>query len=142
MYDCTVRTLCNVRQIPEVKKNLISLGTLHENGYSHKTDDDREIIKICKGALIVMKGKRTKENIYILLGSTIVGGVHYAESSDDSTKLWHMRLGHMSERGMVELLKRDLLKGIKSCKLDFCKFCVFVKEVDTPASLRSWVQAR
>ncbi|KAG8480861.1 hypothetical protein CXB51_025485 [Gossypium anomalum] len=30
---------------------------------------------------------------------------------DDITKLWHMRLGHMSENGMVELSKRGLLDG-------------------------------
>jgi len=31
MYDDIVRTLCDVRHIPELKKNLISLGTLHKN---------------------------------------------------------------------------------------------------------------
>ena len=39
-----------------------------------------------------------------------------------------MRLGHMGERGMMELHKRNLLKGIKICKLDFCKYCVFGKQ--------------
>ena len=28
---------------------------------------------------------------------------------------------------MMELHKRNLLKGIKTCKLDFCKYCVFRK---------------
>ena len=50
------------------------------------------------------------------------------ESETDNTVLWHMRLGHMSERGMVELHKRNLLKGIKTCKLDFCKYCVLEKQ--------------
>ena len=39
-----------------------------------------------------------------------------------------MQLGHMGERGMLELYKRNLLKGIKTCKLDLCKFCVFGKQ--------------
>ena len=34
----------------------------------------------------------------------------------------------MSERGMVELHKRNLLKGNKMCKLDFCKYCVLGKQ--------------
>ena len=50
------------------------------------------------------------------------------ESETDNTVLWHMRLGHMSERGMVELHKRNLLKGIKTCKLNFCKYCVLGKQ--------------
>ena len=50
------------------------------------------------------------------------------ESSTDDTKLWHMRLGHIGERGMLELHKRNLLKGVKTCKLDFCKYCVYGKQ--------------
>jgi len=128
MYDGTVRTLCDVRHIPELKKNLISLGNLHKNGFIPKADEDMETIRIVKGALIVMKGKITTGNIYKLLGSTVVGGVHSIESHDDNTKLWHMRLGHLSERGMTELHKRNLLHGVKTCKLDFCKFCVLGKQ--------------
>ncbi|VVA16131.1 PREDICTED: gag_pre-integrs domain-containing [Prunus dulcis] len=37
---------------------------------------------------------------------------------DDDTQLWHLRLGHMSERAMQELHKQKLLKGVHSCKLD------------------------
>ncbi|KAK2998825.1 hypothetical protein RJ639_023621 [Escallonia herrerae] len=48
-------------------------------------------------------------------------------SSNDNSELWHKRLGHLSKGGMLELHKRKLLQGVKSCKLDFCKFCVFRK---------------
>ncbi|WCJ18000.1 Transposon Ty1-LR1 Gag-Pol polyprotein [Euphorbia peplus] len=75
-----------------------------------------------------MKGKLTAGNIYKLLGSTVVGGVQSVESDEDNTKLWHMRLAHLSESGMTELHKRNLLHGVKSCKLDFCKFCVLGKQ--------------
>ncbi|KAE8726093.1 hypothetical protein F3Y22_tig00007792pilonHSYRG00021 [Hibiscus syriacus] len=92
MYDGSVRTLSGVRHIPDLKKNLISLGTLHKNGFIPKADEDKETIRIVKGALTVMKGKMTAGNIYRLLGSTIVGGVHSVESCDDTTKLWHMLL--------------------------------------------------
>ncbi|GMI95059.1 hypothetical protein HRI_003175200 [Hibiscus trionum] len=128
IYDGTVRTLCDVRHILDLKKNLISLGTLHKNGLIPKVDEDRETIRIVKAALTVMKGKITAENIYKLLESTVVGGAHSVESYDDNTKLWHMRLGHLSEHGMVELHKRNLLHGVKSCKLDFCEFCVLGKQ--------------
>jgi transposase InsO family protein len=39
-----------------------------------------------------------------------------------------MRLDHMSERGMLELHKKNLLKGVKTYKLDFCKFYVLGKQ--------------
>ncbi|KAG8483179.1 hypothetical protein CXB51_022165 [Gossypium anomalum] len=57
-------------------------------------------------------------------GSTITSDAAVASSSlsdDDITKLWHMRLGHMSENGMVELSKRGLLDGQGICKLNFCE---------------------
>ncbi|KAE8733183.1 Detected protein of unknown function [Hibiscus syriacus] len=67
MYDGSVRTLCGVQHIPDLKKNLICLGTLHKNGFIPKDDEDRETIRIVKGALTVMKGKMNAENIYILV---------------------------------------------------------------------------
>ncbi|GAV89900.1 gag_pre-integrs domain-containing protein [Cephalotus follicularis] len=48
-------------------------------------------------------------------------------SEDDKTKLWHMRLGHMSERGMTTLSKRGLLCGEHTTSLDFCEHCVVGK---------------
>lgn len=44
-----------------------------------------------------MKWKKTTENIYRFLGSTIVGGAHSFERSDDTTRLWHLYFGHLGE---------------------------------------------
>ncbi|KAE8721016.1 hypothetical protein F3Y22_tig00017599pilonHSYRG00003 [Hibiscus syriacus] len=68
MYDGSFRTLCGVRHIPDLKKNLISFGTLHKNDFIPKADEYRETIRIVKGAFTVMKGKMTAGNIYRLLG--------------------------------------------------------------------------
>lgn len=38
---------------------------------------DKKTIKTNKGALTVMKGKRTTRNIFKLLGSTVVGRAHW-----------------------------------------------------------------
>ena len=126
MYDGMIRTLGDVRHVPDLRKNLISLGTLDGNGYNYRSEGG--IMKVGKGVMTVMKGQKLAGNIYKLLGTTIVGGVAAVESESDSAALWHMRLGHMSERGMAELHKRGLLKGIKTCKLDFCKYCVLGKQ--------------
>jgi hypothetical protein len=39
-----------------------------------------------------------------------------------------MRLGHLGERSMFKLHKRNLLKGLKSSKLGFCKYCLCGKQ--------------
>ncbi|KAE8712603.1 hypothetical protein F3Y22_tig00110239pilonHSYRG00004 [Hibiscus syriacus] len=48
----TYRTLCGVRHIPDLKNNLISLGTFHKNGFIPKADEDRETIRIVEFILL------------------------------------------------------------------------------------------
>jgi hypothetical protein len=60
-------------------------------------------MKVTKGAMVVMKGQKNSKNIYKLLGSIVLGGVASMESESDCTVLWHTRLGHMCEWGMLEL---------------------------------------
>ena len=76
---------------------------------------------------MIMRGEKLSNNLYKLMGDTISSGAAISTpeiSENDSAHLWHHRLGHISERGMEELHQRKLLKGLKSCKLDFCKHCV------------------
>ena len=54
--DGIVRTLSNVSHIPNLKCNLISLGTLESNGYKYSAEGG--VLKISKGALVLMKGDR------------------------------------------------------------------------------------
>ena len=126
MFDGVIRTLCDVRHVLNLRKNLISLGTLDSNGFSYKSANG--VMKVSKGVLTMTKGPKLARNIYKLMGTTILGGATTIEPELDNTTLWHMRLGHMGEHGMMELHKRKLLKGIKTCKLEFCKYCVFGKK--------------
>jgi transposase InsO family protein len=90
-------------------------------------------LKVSKGSLVVMKGVMKSANLYILSGDTIIGtdaiiSVAAVTSKNCSdSKLWHMRLGHMSQLGLAELSKRGLLKGYNNNELEFCEHCVFGK---------------
>ncbi|KAL5572045.1 hypothetical protein UlMin_021642 [Ulmus minor] len=77
-----------------------------------------------------MKGEKVR-NLYKLIEDTVQGGAAtatYSEPSYDNTDLWNMRLGHLSERELNELHKKNLLNGVKGCKLDFYKICVMGKQ--------------
>ena len=118
MFDGVVRTLDDVRHVPDLKRNLISLSTLDAKGYKYVGEGG--VLKISKGALVVMKGHQKIAMLYAQQGATIIGDVAIVSlslSEDDITKLWHMRLGHMNENGMVELSRRGLLDGQKTSKL-------------------------
>lgn len=119
------KVLTNVRYIPELKRNLISLGMLDELGYLVKIEAG--MIKVLKGSLLVMKGVR-KNGIYSLLGSTVIGSVSMvAGSTSTNTMLWHKRLGHVSHRGLTELSKQGLLGKEKLKEMEFCENCVYGK---------------
>ena len=122
MFDHVIRTLCDVRHVPDLRKNMISLGILHGYGFNYKSANG--VMKVSKDVLIVMMGQKLAGNIYKLMGTPIVGGARTVEPELDSTTLWHMQL----KCGMMELHKRKLLKGIKTCKLGFCNYCVFRKQ--------------
>jgi hypothetical protein len=75
---------------------------------------------------VVIKGDLKAENLYVLRG--ISGSANAVATSDtETTKIWHMRLGHMSALGLAELSKRGLLDGCHVDTLDFCEHCVFGK---------------
>ena len=68
MYDGMVRTLVDVRHIPDLRKKFISLGMLESNGC--KIIMENGALKVVCGSLVVMKGIR-HANLYPLLGTTV-----------------------------------------------------------------------
>ena len=64
-------------------------------------------------------------------GSTAVGTAAVVSEADkvaEMSRLWHMRLGHAGEKSLQTLAMQGLLKGAKTCKLDFCEQCVLGKQ--------------
>lgn len=93
--------LQEVRFVPDLKRNLISLGVLDQLGYCFKSENGNP--RVTKGSMVVMKGVRMN-GMFFLLGSTVIGSVSLVTKTD-MAKTWHLRLGHVSERGMSILHK-------------------------------------
>uniref|UniRef100_A0A3Q7I2A2 GAG-pre-integrase domain-containing protein n=1 Tax=Solanum lycopersicum TaxID=4081 RepID=A0A3Q7I2A2_SOLLC len=71
------------------------------------------MMRICSGALVVMKAIQRNNNMYQYQGSTIIGiaaTTSYDEKEAEMTKLWHMRLGHAGGKSLKTLLDQGLLK--------------------------------
>jgi len=126
MFDDRDFLLKNVRYIPERKRNLISISMFDGLGYC--TRIERGMMRISHGALVIAKGSKI-HGLYILEGSTVIAHTPIASVNNlDITKLWHLRLGHVSERGLVELAKQGLLGNEKLNKLDLCDNCTLGKQ--------------
>ncbi|KAH9761919.1 Integrase catalytic domain-containing protein [Citrus sinensis] len=127
-HDGSIQVLTDVRYVPSLKKNLISLGVLESKGLTITLRYG--LLKVVAGALTVMKGTR-RNNLYYFQGSTVIGSASIVSGKDadlEATKLWHMRLGHTGEKALQTLAKQGLLKGTNSCKLEFCEHCVLGKQ--------------
>ena len=86
-FDGVVRTLGDVKHVFDLKRNLISLSTL---GRVQIHWCRCGVLKISKGALVVMKGHKKTTMLYVLQGATVTGDVAVASrslSEDDIKKL-------------------------------------------------------
>lgn len=113
-----------VRYISELKRNSLSLGMFEMQGYSFKAKNG--ILHVYNDDTLILKGIR-KIGLYVLSGCTVVGYVSTITASLDKIVLWNKRIGHVSQRGLNELGKQNLLFGDKITKLDLCELCIFDK---------------
>ena len=124
MFDEMVRELKDMRYVPQLKKNLISIGALEAQSLKETLRDG--VLKMLKDSMVVLKDVR-QNNMYYLKGSTVTGQVAASGAYDDSIRLWHMRPGHTGEKSLQALARKGLLKGAKTYKLKFCEHVLLVR---------------
>ncbi|KAI4330265.1 hypothetical protein MLD38_028565 [Melastoma candidum] len=120
-HDKPMHTLTNVRYVPEITKNLISLGALDARGY--RISITGGFMRVLKESLVIMKAEK-RRNLYFMLGEVVAGSANVSSSvvagKEDSAMLWHMRLGHMGERRMTALGRQGMLGDTQLGNLPFC----------------------
>jgi len=72
IFDGLVRKLKDVRYVPQLKKNLISIGILKALGLEISIRDG--VLKMIKGSMVILKGVQ-RNNLYYLKGSMVTGQV-------------------------------------------------------------------
>jgi len=120
MYDGTLRELKEVRYIPSMTKNIISVGALEMEGLRRTLGEG--VPKMSSGSLVVLKSIRCN-NLYYLMSSAVTGLASLGQLDGDSTRSWHSGLGQVG-------LKTDqALGGVSTCRLEARDSCVFDKKV-------------
>ena len=74
MFDGIVHTLTHVKHVPDLKKNLVSLGYLERSGFDFSYCSESGVLNIMKGTMVMMRGKRLENNLYQIVRSVICGG--------------------------------------------------------------------
>eukprot|EP00253_Pinus_taeda_P009547 PITA_09547 len=131
-----VRTLSSVLHIPSLARNLIYVSKMDDVGV--KIVFEKDTCNMVRGALVLMWEVQIG-TLYKLQGSIFVDGCNSSvvpESgaknivvSEEKTMLWHQRLGHIGEKGLIILHGKGMVKGMSNSSLDFyfCENCVYGK---------------
>ena len=111
-----------------LKKNLLSIEQLDDLGC--KTHIESGILKVVKGALMLIKAENIKVNLYMLLRDMFqeADALVASNSQQKTTILWHRKLGHTSEYGLKILAECNLIPRLKSVNLPLCEHCVMCKQ--------------
>ena len=97
----SVWLLEKVRHIPNLRRNLISVGQLDDEG--HAILFVGGTWKVTKGAKVLAHGKKTGT---LYMTSSPRDTIAIANASTN-TSLWHRKLGHMSEKRMKMLCQKE-----------------------------------
>ncbi|GKB75211.1 copia LTR rider [Tanacetum coccineum] len=123
MKDGSSFVLENVRYIPELKRNLISLGTLDREGYTVKLQNGR--VKVIKGSLMVLSGTMKGNCVYSLDS--------WAESGEASVGIQDKE---SCTEGVIDYVHADLWGPSRVESMSGCRY--FLSIVDD-YSRRVWV---
>ena len=97
--------------------------TLDKEGFQNYFGNDRW--KLTKGMMVVVRGEVCC-TLYKTLGKICKNGLNVA--TDSSPTLWHMRLDHMSEKGLKILAKKKSIPFTKGTLLNPCDYCLLGKQ--------------
>ena len=84
IFDGRIRTLKDVRHIPDLRKNLFLLGALEAQGYTFSGTNG--VLKVNKCSMMVLKGERTM-NLYKVIKSVVIGDASIAKKKEDTTRV-------------------------------------------------------
>ena len=104
-----------VRHILDLRRNLISVGQLDNEGHVILFVDGTW--KVIKGIRVLAHGKKTNT---LYMTSSPRDTIAVAKASIN-TSLWHRRLDHLSEKGMKMLLSKGKLTKLKFFDFDMCE---------------------
>ena len=122
-------TLANVLCVPDLKCNLFSVGATLLSGKEVQFKDSKCIIRNNSGLMCAFGRKRGK--LYELNCTPLINNEHAnimdKQVKENKVDIWHQRLGHLHEKQLREVIKKELgtkchLKSME--KLTMCESCI------------------
>ena len=115
--------LKDVMHVPDIRLNLISTGRLDDEGFTNFFAESKW--KLTKGSLIVAKGKKLN-TLYDIEAKLHKKEINVVQK-DASIELWHRRLGHINEKGLQTLARKQFLPNFQGMPLKTYGHCLVGK---------------
>jgi hypothetical protein len=125
--------LNNCYFVPKLCKNIIFGSCLISDGYSYKSENNGCSIYYkdmfygfapIVGGLFIMDLEREKDVFNI--------SAKRLKKTDNTTYMWHCRLGHIKKKRMQKLHKDGVLTSFDFESFDTCEVCLMGKMTKTP----------
>ncbi|PWA56329.1 Gag-Pol polyprotein [Artemisia annua] len=114
------------------KLKIIGIGSIMvKDNWMILVEIQNKILKVIKGALVLMKGEKVAAYLYQLKGEIMEEAEASVASHSPSHRVaitWHQKLGHMSKQGMKIPVEKKLIPGLTKVSLPFCEHCVISKQ--------------
>ncbi|CAL2227895.1 unnamed protein product [Prunus armeniaca] len=124
--------LKNVRFVEGLTSNLISVSQLCDDGVVEVRFSKHGCKTIGKGGNKIVSVARSRDNCYCIDGVNDAKEVVCNKVVNETSVLWHQRVGHVNFRDLHKLSKRELVSGLpKLEKSDqhVCEGCQLGKQV-------------
>jgi hypothetical protein len=139
-----IMILRDVLYVPFLQRNLISVSCLDKDGYTCLFGDGRCLIE-CKDTVISIAFRRN--DLYLIslresvnsvcdnnanVFSSTVANRKRKRTHDESSKLWHCRLGHILRGRIERSVKNEILPPLEFSDLEQCIECIkgkFIKKI-------------
>lgn len=128
-------TLFNSLYVPELTRNLFSIGAATERGAKAEFTKNKLLMKI-KGKVRAI-GHRIADRMYQMDIEVVINAIeaNVATTQEESLELWHARLGHACMKTIREMAKNNAVIGMQcsnpaemTVQTDHCEACILGKQ--------------
>jgi hypothetical protein len=131
MQDGKIKYLFDVLHVPNITKNLVSVGQMIEQGLQVRFNPDGCYVEDFKDKCrLVAKGKRVGRMFTLDVSMPKVEAVMFAQGAGvvADMDIWHKRIGHVNEQRLKSMQSSKIVTGLP--KLRWMECIRYVKHVN------------
>ncbi|MCO5611555.1 hypothetical protein L7F22_065808 [Adiantum nelumboides] len=135
LQDGNVKYLVDVLHVPNITKNLVSIGQMVEHGLQVRFNADGLYVEeYKKNGKLIAEGKKVGRMFTLDVNIPEVNAVMFAHGSGavTDTQIWHKRIGHANVQRLKTMQSQELVTGLPVFKVDVmqkvCEACQFGRQ--------------